>query len=132
MKAIALRWMEQGWQQGNAQMVDEMHAPHFVDHAAAGRDQGRGGFKAGITQLYAAFPDFYAQTEDLLIDEKRGTVVVRWAATGTHQGLFITTPPTNKQITFRGIEIIRIEDGLIVERWGEWNGIELLEQIGAL
>jgi hypothetical protein len=30
-----------------------------------------------------------------------------------------------------GIDIIRIKDGQIVERWGETNGLELMQQIGA-
>jgi len=28
-----------------------------------------------------------------------------------------------------GIDIIRVENGQIVERWGEWNGLELMQQI---
>ena len=60
LKAIARRWIEEGWQQGRADMVDELHAPHFVDHDSAGRTSDREGFKEGIIQLYAAFPDFYA------------------------------------------------------------------------
>ncbi len=35
-----------------------------------------------------------------------------------------------RTVRFKGIEIIRIRDGLIVERWGEWDGIDLLEQLG--
>jgi len=30
----------------------------------------------------------------------------------------------------RGIEIVRIREGRIVERWGEWDGIDLLVQLG--
>lgn len=130
LKAIATRWMEEGWQKGNVRMVDELHAPGFVDHASAGRDAGREGFKQGIAQLYAAFPDFYAVTEDMLVDAQVGQVAVRWTATGTHRGTFLNIPPTGKRIAFTGIEIIRVENELIVERWGEWNGIGLLEQLG--
>ena len=129
LKAVAHRWMEEGWQRGRADAVDELHAPDFVDHDPAGRRPDREGFKEGILQLYAAFPDFYAEIEDLVIDAARGKVTVRWAANGTHRGTFMGVPPTGKRIAFRGIEIIRVENERVVERWGEWNGIELLEQL---
>ena len=130
LKAIARRWIEEGWQQGRADMVDELHAPHFVDHDSAGRTSDREGFKEGIIQLYAAFPDFYAEIEDLVVDAGSKKVAVRWVASGTHQGPFMGIPPTGKRIAFRGIEIIRVEGERIVERWGEWNGVALLEQLG--
>jgi hypothetical protein len=41
-------------------VVDELHAPGFVDHDAAGRSPDREGFKAGIAALLGAFPDFEA------------------------------------------------------------------------
>lgn len=130
LEAIARRWIEEGWQLGRADMVNELHAPDFVDHDPAGRASDREGFKEGIVQLFTAFPDFYAVIEDLVVDAATAKVAVRWSAKGTHQGSFMGIPPTGKRLTFRGIEIIRIEDGRIVERWGEWNGIDLLEQLG--
>jgi steroid delta-isomerase-like uncharacterized protein len=127
---IARRWMEQGWQRGDAGVVDELHAVDFVDHAAAGRAADRAGFKQGILDLYAAFPDFNAVVEDLVIDAAAGKVAVRWSASGTQRGAFMGVPPSGRRITFAGIEIIRVEDGRIVERWGEWDGIDLLRQLG--
>ena len=129
LSGIARRWIEQGWQKGNAGIVDELHAADFVDHAAAGRAPDRAGFKGGILELYAAFPDFNAVVEDLVIDAAAGKVVVRWSASGTHRGAFMGVPPTGRRISFRGIEIIRVEDEHIVERWGEWDGIDLLQQL---
>lgn len=38
-------------------------------------------------------------------------------------------PASGGRITFRGIEIIHIVDGLIVERWGEWDALDLRRQL---
>lgn len=122
LRAIALHWMEEGWQKGNAAIVDELHAEDFVDHDSAGRAGDREGFKEGIRALYAAFPDFYATAEGMVIDVTTGSVAVRWSATGTQQGMFMGVPPTGKRFTFVGIEIIRVENDRIVERWGLWDG----------
>ncbi len=70
-------------------------------------------------------------TSDLVIDPAAGKVAIRWTATGSHSAPFLGVSATGKQITFHGIEIIRIVHNRIVERWGEWDGIGLLEQLRA-
>jgi len=132
LKEIADRWMEDVWQRGDVEAIDELHAPDFVDHSPAGRTPDRDGFRAGVAELYAAFPDFSTVTEQLVIDATAGTVGVRWTAVGTHKGTFMGVPPTGKRIAFEGVEILRIQDGRIMERWGEWDGISLLRQLGGL
>ena len=129
LEEIAHRWIEEGWQQGRVAMVDELHSPDFVDHDAAGRPPDRAGFKQGIADLYRGFPDLYTEIEDLVVDPDRSSVAVRWSATGTHRGTFMGLPPTGNRVSFKGIEVIRVDGGRIVERWGEWDGIDLLQQL---
>ena len=132
LAAIGRRWVELGWQHGDTEAVRAMYAPDFVDLAAAeGRAATRDGNVEGIAALYRAFPDFYATVDDLIIDAPGGKIAVRWSATGTHRGSFMGVAPTGQRITFRGIETLRVLDGLIVERAGEWDGIAILEQLGA-
>lgn len=132
LKKIVLRWMEEGWQKGNTSIIDQLHSADFIDHDPSGRDPSNEGFKDGIKQLYQAFPDFYCVVEDLIPDPASGKVAVRWRASGTHQGELMGITPTGKRIGFKGIEIVRIKDGLITERWGEWDGIEILQQLGVI
>jgi len=40
--------------------------------------------------------------------------------------------PTNKQVTFTGIIIDRIEDGQFVETWLNMDMLGLLQQLGAV
>ena len=131
LSQLAARWIEAGWQQGNAALIDELHSADFVDRAAAGRAPDREGFKQGIVKLYTAFPDFHAVVEDLVVDVPRQTVAVRWTARGTHRGAYLGVPATGRVIRFQGIEIIRVEAGRIAERWGEWDGLDLMEQLRA-
>ena len=47
-------------------------------------------------------------------------------------GTYLGIEPTNRSIFFQGIEIITIDfQGFITERWGEWDGISLLQQLTA-
>lgn len=129
IRAIAERWMKDVWQDRIVDAVDELHSPQFVDHSPAGRATDNEGYKKGLEELFRAFPDFVAETEDLIIDAHAGKVAIRWTATGTHRETFLGIPPTDRQVTFRGIEIVRIENGHIVERWGEWDGTDLTKQL---
>jgi steroid delta-isomerase-like uncharacterized protein len=129
LQKLAEIWIEEGWQKGNVSVVDELHAPSFVDHDSAGRPSNRKGFKQGIADLYKAFPDLHCVVEDLVIDTCSHKVAVRWSGVGTHHGPFLSFQPTGRTIRFRGIEIIRVQDGLIAERWGEWDGMDILEQL---
>jgi steroid delta-isomerase-like uncharacterized protein len=133
LEEITERWIDQGWRKGDADAVLAMYADHFVDLSSPYAGRGtRDDNVRGIRDLYAAFPDFHTEIDDLVIDTEAGKVAVRWTATGTHQGEFLGVATTGNSVTFRGIETLRIVDGMIVERAGEWDGIEILRQIGGL
>ncbi len=126
---LSERWIRAGWQEGNADALDDFHTVDFVDHSPSGRDSSLQGFKSGVRELYSAFPDFHAAIEDMVVEEQTGRVAIRWSATGTHRGMFEGMPPTHRRITFTGIEIVVIDQGRIRERWGEWNGLELIRRL---
>jgi len=131
--AIAERWIIAGWQRGDAAATLRLYASDFVDRGHPSGRSGTGGENvAGIRALYAAFPDFDTAIEELIVDTERGAVAIRWTATGTHRGPFFGVAATGRRIAFAGIEMLRIRDGLIVERAGEWDAHSLLRQLGAL
>ncbi|MDJ0721640.1 MAG: ester cyclase [Desulfobacterales bacterium] len=129
LERLVARWMAEGWQKGNPSIVDELHANDFVDHASAGRAADRSGFKQGIIELYAAFPDFHAVIDDHVIDLEARKVAVRWRGSGTHRGPFLGQPPTGRTIRFKGIEILYFRQDRIIARWGEWDGLDIFAQI---
>ncbi len=149
---LARRWVEEGWSAGGpgapppGAIVDILHHPDFIDHDSGGRAPDNRGFRAGIVALLAAFPDLVAKACDVVVESTAGgaatcagasagggasgTVAVRWTAVGTHRGTYLGAGPTGRRITFKGIEVIRVQGGLVTERWGEWDGLALLGQLG--
>jgi len=146
---LARRWVEAGWSAGArpaGAIVDELHHPDFIDHDSGGRAADNAGFRAGIVALLAAFPDLVATARDVVVEPAAdaggtgagatggsgasGMVAVRWTAVGTHRGPYLGAGPTGRRLVFKGIEVIRVRDGRITERWGEWDGLELLGQLG--
>jgi steroid delta-isomerase-like uncharacterized protein len=130
--ALAERWMIAGWREGDTQALIALHAPDFVDYGAPpGRAPTREGLADGVRALFQAFPDFAVSSDDMVVDVSTSKVTIRWSAQGTHKGEFMGYTPTGRRITFKGIEIITLRDGLIIERWGEWDGEDLQRQLAS-
>ena len=54
---------------------------------------------------------------------------MRWSATGTHEGDGLGMPPTHRRVQLHGIDILRITEGRVAERWGQFNGLEMMQQL---
>ena len=128
LQTLAKKWMS-FWQGAPLEKFNDVHSSTFVDYGAGNRGATRDDFRNSVVALYDAFPDFHATTEDIIIDEVNQTVVIRWTATGAHKKAFMGQSPTDKTIAFEGIEIIKCNDAKVIERWGGWDGIQILEQI---
>lgn len=59
-------------------------------------------------------------------------VTTRARATGTHQGEILGLEPTGTSFDVTALMLQIIEDGEIVEWFGEWDFARLLNQIGAI
>ena len=74
--------------------------------------------------------DWHTAINDLIAEEDK--VAARITMSGTHTGDFWGMPATGKRVEFTGIYIVRIQDGKIVEHWGEEDGVSLMQQLGAM
>ncbi len=130
-KTIAQRFNEDIWGTGDEAALKELFAPDFVDHGALpGQTPDREGHKQILAAFRSAFPDLNVTTEDIVAEGDK--VVTRWTARGTHQGELMGIPPTGKEVRIKGIDVLRIEEGRMVERWAEYNDLEVMQQLGAV
>lgn len=118
---IARQWISLWCAPIDWALFDRLHAPQFEDCASAGRPSDKAGFATGLEKMVQAFPDLRTQVDDLLIDEPRSAVAVRWSAVGTNRARYLGAGPTHRSTRITGIEIIEIAEGRIVRRWGEWD-----------
>ncbi len=130
-KAIVRRYVEEAVNQHNLEILDEIFAPDFINHAAPS-DQASGieGLKQFFAMMDSGFPDFHATVEDLIAEGDR--VAVRFTFNGTHQGEFMGIAPTGEQVTMQGIDILRIAGSRIVELWGQEDMLGMMQQLGAI
>jgi predicted ester cyclase len=121
------RAIDEGWNQGNLEAIDELFAPDFVEHQA-GIAPGRDGVKASIQILRTAFPDLHLTVEDVIAEGDK--VWLRLAATGTHSGPFMGSAATGHGMKSTVIDIARIVDGRLIEHWGVADRFSVAQQIG--
>ena len=126
-KALARRGFEETMNQRNLAVLDELHVPDFVFHAASRTIQGREPFNQFLSTLLTAFPDVHLTIEDMIGEGDR--VVIRYTYRGTHKGDLMGIPPTGKQVAVTGISIMRVANGKILE---EWINSDLMQQIGVV
>ena len=129
-KALALRFVTEFWNQGNATAADELMTPDATIFLPGRGQVDKDTFKAFARTLRSAFPDWTSTPEDLLAETDR--VAERWTGRGSQQGEFQGIPPTGKHVAVPGFVFYRITAGKIVEFRGLFDGMSMLSQLGAM
>lgn len=133
-KALARRAIDEVWNKGNLAVAREVYGTDFVSHQHSHpnvRDvRGVSALVQFVREFRDAFPDFHDTIDDQVAEGDK--VVTRFASTGTHKGVLMGLPPTNKRATWMGIAIDRIEDGKIVEEWVSWDLFGMMQQLSAI
>ncbi len=130
-KALVRRFYEEVVSKKNLATIDDFIDPNQVDHfAPPGTPRGIEGARQLIGMLLTAFPDLQSTVEDMIAEGDK--VAARLTVRGTHQGEFMSIPPTSKHVAITAIDIFRIAGGKIVERWGEGDMLGLMQQLGVI
>ena len=131
-KAITRRLNDEVWSEGQLDVIDELFADDFVATIVGAPEQIRGpqGFREFVVMYRTAFPDLRITVDEQFAEGE--TVVTRWTATGTNEGELMGLPATGKQATTAGININRISGGKLVEGWGLFDQLGLLQQLGVV
>jgi steroid delta-isomerase-like uncharacterized protein len=107
----------------------DLLASDFVAHQAGIPEPLNGeGFKQFGMSFYLAFSQGQHNFDEVIVSNDR--VVTCGTFTATHLGEFQGLPPTGKQISLSIMHIDRVEDGKILEHWGQGDALGLMQQLG--
>jgi predicted ester cyclase len=129
-KALVRRLYDEGFNQGNLDVVDQIVAPDVVTHdpiildAPTGSDSIRG----GIEMIRKAFPDFHVEILDLVAEDDKVASFVLMS--GTNTGDYRRGGATDKKGTMRAFMLWRVAAGRLAESWGMADRFQLLQQLG--
>ncbi|MCA9937953.1 MAG: ester cyclase [Anaerolineales bacterium] len=112
---------------GDLRALDTLVSPGFVHHTR-GMPAGLPPYKHILLMFRRGFPDIHNHIDALIVADD--LVTARTTTSGTHQGTFLGHAPTGKQFEANGIDIFRLHEGRIVERWGVFDTITMLQQLG--
>jgi steroid delta-isomerase-like uncharacterized protein len=127
--ALAKRFIEEVWNKGNLNVVDELCAETCTVHDPMAKDlPTRDALKKHVQGIRAAFPDLRVNIDDVAASGDK--VYVRWSSTGTHKGTLMGLPGTNKRSAIGGMSTNRVEGGKIAETWMYFDVLGLLQQLG--
>jgi steroid delta-isomerase-like uncharacterized protein len=115
---------------GDLDAVNRYLDPGLINHDLPfpGAPDGPEGMRRAAEAFRAALPDWHSEVEELVAEGD--LVVERFTASGTHRGELMGVPPTGKTLVLQGIQIFRIKNDKIVERWGRLDELGLLRQLG--
>lgn len=113
---------------GNLSLLRVLLAPGYVLHDPSGLlPTTAAGVADLVTALRGGMPDFTTTVDLQLAHNDR--VVSRWTGRGTHKASLFGIAATGVPVTFTGISIMRVGDGLIQEEWLLWDQLTMLQQI---
>ena len=112
--------------------MPELLHPEFVNHQdllPVHCKKGPGVFEELYTKMYESFPDIKIENHFLLSDGDK--VMMYDTITGTNTGpLPDRTPVTGKRVEYAAFNILRLQDGKVIERWGLTDQLALMQLLG--
>jgi steroid delta-isomerase-like uncharacterized protein len=128
-KNTVTSFIEALFTKGDLGAVEEYLAEEFIGHdPPPGATGDREGMRQTAAMFRAAFPDWHSET-GILVGEG-DLVVEQFTASGTQRGEIFGAPASGRTVSLPGINIWRVRDGRIVERWGRLDELGLLRQLG--
>ena len=131
----AIERYNRAWNEHDLDAIMAMHAPDMVfeNHTAGERAEGEE-VRAHIGAIFDGWPDIAFEGRTLYVRE--GLVVQEWTATATHAKQArrgdLVIEPTGRTITWKGMDIIPFENGLVKRKDVYSDSVSVLRQLGLL
>ncbi len=127
-KALSRRVIEEVWNKGNFEAIDELFDPSFKSEDPMLGTVDLDGFRESVKQYRTAFPDL--KIEILSLVAEGNFVCTRWRATGTHRGPLLGMEPTGKKAVTNGLDFSEVRNGKVISDYNAFDSLTLLKQLG--
>ena len=130
-KAIVKEFIDRLFTDDDPSVLNELAGPNYVDHDPPFGGTGTvDGWRAMAAMIRNAFPDWHSDLHAMYAEDD--IVVERFTASGTHRGEIFGIPASGATCRLPGINIFRVRDGKVVERWGRLDELGMMRQLGVV
>jgi predicted ester cyclase len=128
-KEIVRRYIEAAVNRGELDAIDRWLSPDYRNPLNPAPGSGPARYKQSVAETRAAFPDVEVTFDYMVAEGDLVAYQTTWRA--THSGLWRGIAPTGKRVQWRATAFRRIVDDKVVEGWGTYDWLAVLEQLGA-
>ena len=122
---------EHAFRAGDQATIDELCDPGLVDHNPAPEQEPTlTGFKQKVAGYVTVFPDIEEDLQDIIASGD--TAATRWVVIGSQLQDFMGIPATGQTVRVGGMNFYRLKDGLVTDIWTQFDGVGLMQQLGAI
>lgn len=132
-KAFVRQMVEVIQNQHQLERMADFFEPNFVNHLDHMPDSPLNSIEKAqqvFQQMFTALPDLRVTIQRQVAEGD--TVMTHKIFQGTHVGSFMGVAPSGQPITFGVIDILRVENGKIVEHWAIQDRLGLMQQLGLM
>jgi steroid delta-isomerase-like uncharacterized protein len=130
-KLVARDFVEVCLNGGHLDRLAEFVARDLVVHTGTPRDapdtRGLDELAEVVRCTRTVLDDFHVDVAEVIAEGDR--VLVRWTARGTHASEWFGIPATGREVVFGGMDLYRMDRGLIREWWRNEDLLFLLQQL---
>jgi steroid delta-isomerase-like uncharacterized protein len=131
----AIERYNDAWNRHDVDAILALHTDDsvFENHTSGGVAVGKTEIRKLIESVFATFPDLRFATRRAYFGES--VAVVEWTATAKHANPITrgtrTFPPSGKTLSWNGMDILPVRDGLVARKDVYADSISFLRQLGA-
>lgn len=123
------------WNAHDLDAICELHAPDMVfENHTAGESATGDQVREHIGAIFAGWPDIHFETRRFYARD--GLIVQEWTATATHVSVMrrgdLVAEPTGETVTWKGMDVIPMENGLVKRKDVYSDSVSILRQVGLL
>jgi predicted ester cyclase len=131
LKAIARRTWEEIFPACDVEALREVTDPEVIGHGSRPDEPpGFEGVRQTMLWLGRVFADQRWEIHQVI--GEGDTVVLHCTHHGRHVGDLMGIPPTNREVAYAYVHIIRFRDRKAIEHWGVRDDMTLMRQLGVL
>lgn len=125
---------QEAWNRHDVESILALHTDDtvFQNHTSGGLAVGKEELRNMLQSIFATLPDLRFDTRRAYFRDD--VAVVEWTATATHAHEFtrgaLTVPPSGKKMSWNGMDIIPMRDGLVARKDVYADSMSFLKQLG--